>query len=97
MSDYTKSINMLTSMIENINGIVNKSDLEFVTHYIDHGEYEMAFEALCLLLIERKKYPLGFNFKKTKEIAIFLKLNIETVYDDEFWKKFIIWGESFTT
>ena len=58
-----------------------------IEHFTKYDEYEMAFEILFNEIIKLKEVP-QIDFKKSKEIAQFLKLDVETIYDVEFWTKF---------
>jgi len=60
-----------------------------VKHYIDHSEYEMAFEGLFLDLIAAGKMPIDVAPSFCRKLGRFLGLDSETVLDDEFWDKFI--------
>lgn len=61
--------------------------IESIHHYINHDEFEMAFEGLFLEMFKMKRNAL-FDEKKAEEIALLLKLNRQTVFDDNFWYKF---------
>lgn len=74
-------------VLDSVKPIIDPDIIDFTYHYINHDEYEMAFEGLFLEIIKHKNIP-SLNIKKCQEIAVFLKLNQETVYDMEFWSKF---------
>lgn len=54
--------------------------------YLEHGEYEMAFEGLFLAIMENGHSP-DLDLDKVLDYAIDLKLNEETMYDEDFWEK----------
>jgi hypothetical protein len=69
--------------------------LEGVMHYLEHGEYEMSFEGLVIELMKLEVYTDGFNFSEWKELGLQFRLNEESVFDSDFWSKFLAWGESY--
>ncbi|MCG2617848.1 hypothetical protein LZZ85_26340 [Terrimonas sp. NA20] len=71
---------------------IGKESADFVCHYLSHDEYEMAFEALFIEVMKLKSPPL-IDLKMANEIAIFLRLNEETVFYPNFWPDF----EKFTS
>jgi len=82
----------IEELLNNSNNDFDKETIDFIRHYIEYDEFEMAFEALLIEMINSKKY-WHINKKKAKEIALVLKLDKEPIYDFDFWKKF----ESFIT
>lgn len=74
--------------------IITIDSLEEVIHYYDHGEYEMAFEGLVIELINANRYPDNFIFYEWMELALEFNLDKESIFDGEFWRKFILWGEA---
>lgn len=66
---------------------LDKESIESVTHYIDHDEYEMAFEGLFLEIMKLKSVP-DIDLVKSREVGKSLKLNEEAVFDYLFWEKF---------
>ena len=59
----------------------------FVNHYLYHAEYEMAFEGLFIAIMKLDTVPL-IDWRKSKEIAIKLKLNEGSIYDEDSWSRF---------
>lgn len=58
-----------------------------VEHYLKYSEYEMAFEILFLGIMDSGQFP-KIDFINGLEVAKFLKLDQESVYDVNFWSKF---------
>ena len=85
----------LASYISASEGIISSDAIEEVRHFYEHGEYEMSFEGLVIELMKVRKYPNNFNLNEWRELAISYGLNKETVFDGEFWVKFINWGVLF--
>jgi len=63
--------------------------LESIQHYLDHGEYSMAFEYLYLEIMERPNSQRTLGSEKVREIALFFELNDENecMVDHRFWPK----------
>ncbi len=66
---------------------LDKETVNLVNHYIEHDEYEMAYEGLFIEIIKLEEIP-NIDLLKSKKIGELLKLNEETVFDFEFWGKF---------
>jgi len=62
--------------------------LDLVFHFLNHDEYEIAFEILFTEIMKLENIP-NPDYIRFKEIGLALKLNEETVYDPEFWNNFI--------
>ncbi|WP_374981513.1 hypothetical protein PSGK_11420 [Pseudomonas solani] len=63
-----------------------------ICHYVEHDEYEMAFEYLLLEVMDLK---LNDNFVggEVMGIAVFLGLDRDYHYDENFWGRLnSIWG-----
>ena len=83
--EYVKEF--INSIIEFLKNILDNDTLDSVRHYLNHGEYEMAFEGLFIEIMKLNKVP-KIDFSKSREIGQLLKLDEDSVFDFEFWKKF---------
>lgn len=83
--DWSEMKEQIATLIERYSQSLDKDSKEAVQHYIDHDEYEMAFEGLCLelLTLEGRDVDWGICLK----IARKLGLDRESVFDHEFWVK----------
>lgn len=61
--------------------------LEYVQHYCNHAEIEMAFEIFCLKLIEQNISVSAEHKQQILELAKLLNLDQESVFDQDFWSK----------
>lgn len=84
--------NSLIELIKMSESVLSSDDLEGVLHYLEHGEYEMSFEGLVIEFYSTDKYPTNFNFEQWKKLAVSFGLDKESVFDENFWDKFIKWG-----
>ena len=66
---------------------LDKETVDSVNYYINHDEYEMAFEGLFLEIMKTEQVP-KIDLIECKEVGELLKLNEESVFDFEFWEKF---------
>lgn len=58
---------------------------EGVSHFLDHAEYEMALEGLCLDLMA---YEIAdVDWAQCRTLAERLGLDKESVFDPDFWSK----------
>lgn len=67
--------------------------LKEVRHFLEHGEFEMAFEGLVLELIENDATPAGFSASKWMSVAEALGLRTESVFVGDFWDRLGAWAE----
>ena len=74
-------------ILKTVNSKLDKESIDSVNHYVDHDEYEMAFEGLFLEIMQLKEIP-KIDWQKSKEVGELLKLNEESVFDFDFWNKF---------
>jgi hypothetical protein len=84
-------IKRIESVIEVLRNILDEDTMNEVMHYFDHGEYEMSYEGLMIDAMEVSLKNISVDFVEMKEIAIELRLDKDTVFDSEFWTKFIEW------
>jgi hypothetical protein len=82
--ELERYISNIFSKYENLFESKNK---DAILHYLNYEEYEMAFELLFLELINNKINP-KINIFECEKIAVQLKLNEHTIFDDNFWIKF---------
>ena len=85
----------LENFIEKSKSVLSLEGLEGVAHYLNHGEYEMAYEGLVIELYTTGLYPSNFNFAEWKELGLAFELEKESVFDEEFWDKFNNWGQAY--
>lgn len=69
--------------------IIPNERIKDIEHYLNHGEYSMAFEYLYLEIMERSEANFILGPKKVNEIALFFELNKknECMIDEDFWDK----------
>lgn len=83
----------LGKFINDSEKIISKDGIDAVRHYFEHGEYEMSFEGLVIELMNAEIYPDNFIFSEWKELALKFGLDTESVFDGDFWRKFMVWGK----
>lgn len=57
-----------------------------VMHYLEHGEYEMAYEGLFIDLIKANFQPQKIDMGYYLKICIKLKINNENIFNADFWE-----------
>ena len=80
-----KYIEKILQLVENN---IGKELANFIKHYIAYDEYEMAFEILFIEIMKMKKKP-KLDCEMNIRIGKQLGLDKESIYDDNFWCKFI--------
>ncbi len=58
-----------------------------VHHFLEHGEYEMAFEGLVLELVRNDAITDGFSVSKWLSVAEGLGLRDESVFVGDLWAR----------
>lgn len=83
--EYIKKF--IQSVLTIVQSSLNEEAIKSVNHYLEHDEYEMAFEGLFIEIMALKEIP-KINLLKSKEVGELLNLNKETIFDFEFWNNF---------
>jgi hypothetical protein len=68
--------------------------VDAVNHYLEHDEFEMAFEGLFLDLMKIERLPPLLDAKECSDLAKKMKLDKESIFDRAFWEKFLSFMES---
>lgn len=69
------------------NSLLDNETKSAVQHYVDHDEYEMAFEGMFIDLMKFNE-PITLDRDYCIAIAIYLKLDQESVFSPNFWTEF---------
>ena len=87
--DWSEIVDIIRSEIEANKNIISKEKISDIQFYLDHGEYSMAFEYLCLEIIEHGNAIFLMGVKKAKELALLFDLDDanECMVDADFWEK----------
>jgi len=80
----------IRNLLSLVQSKLGEESVESVNHYLNHDEYEMAFEGLFLEIMKLEEIP-KVDLTESKKVGKFLKLNEESVFDFEFWEKFEIY------
>lgn len=92
--DWNKVKNYIEEILRIYCNLLSSECIEAVHHYLDHDEFEMAFEGLFLDLMKIGQIPQLIDSKECIDVAKTLKLDRESVFDADFWKKFLEFIES---
>jgi hypothetical protein len=78
----------ISSLLDTYSDILDTDTYSEVMHYLQHGEYEMAFEGLFIDLINAsfdvQKVDIEYYFNLGEK----LNLNKESIFNHEFWNVF---------
>ncbi|MEL6191366.1 MAG: hypothetical protein AAFR66_04920 [Bacteroidota bacterium] len=85
--DWDYMENFIASVLNELKDTLSKKSVESAEHLLEHREYEMSFEGLCLDIMNLPKKP-SLDWIEMKTAAKTLSLDKESVYDDDFWNKF---------
>ncbi len=81
----------LLELITSCRKYIDDDTLNEVMHFYNHGEYEMSLEGLIIEMIKIKKYPRNISGDKIKDLVLYYHLDTESVFENNFWKKFSDW------
>lgn len=93
MYTWTEIYEYIEELLNEWKDYLDKETINFIRHYLKHDELEMAFEALFIEIIKLKKDSF-LNSNKAKDVALILKLDKESIFDMDFWKKFELFLET---
>ncbi len=85
--DYKDVKEFIQLTLKIVESKLDSESIDYVNHYINHDEYEMAFEGLFLEIMKLEEIP-EIDFLKSRKIGELLKLNEESVFDFDFWHNF---------
>jgi hypothetical protein len=83
--DFQTICRDINSLLQQYASLLTSDAIANVQHYVDHDEYEMAFEGLCLELLDRDFE--GVDWDKCRDIARALDLDQESFFDPSFWDR----------
>jgi len=78
----------ILDLVEKSGSCLDESSVEAVKHYLNHDEYEMAFEGLLIDLMERGCGLNDVEWCRYIDIGKKMGLDKESVFDSAFWGKF---------
>ena len=87
--DYYKFKTYIEKVMKRHSEFLNSETIEAVKHYLDHDEFEMAFEGLFLDLMKIENFHFLMECEECKEIALSMNLDSDSVFDAAFWEKFL--------
>lgn len=73
------------AILEDCRDALGAETAKAVRHYLDHDEYEMAVEGLCLDLLARESPTV--DWQRCLSLARRVGLDKVSVFDAEFWVK----------
>lgn len=82
---YSEICEAIVALLKMHAGILEPDTYSSVMHYLEHGEYEMAYEGLFIDLIAANFQPQNIDLENYLRIGIKLKLNKESVFKGDFW------------
>jgi hypothetical protein len=83
--DYVETF--IQSQLDLLRGKLEPRTFEAVNRFLSHAEYEMAFEGMFIDIMKLKEVP-AIDFKECFAVAKSLRLDEESVLEEDFWQKF---------
>lgn len=77
---------VLEELLERFGNLLDDESINSVRHYLDHREFEMAFEGLFIELIKIDTVFSKNELINCIHLAQKLGLDNESVFDGEFWE-----------
>ncbi|MBP0595964.1 hypothetical protein J8I87_41385 [Paraburkholderia sp. LEh10] len=72
-------------LLEKYEAVLDDETLESVRHFIEHDEYEMAYEGLFIELMKVHFNPQDIDMEGCLRIGELLGLSRESIFDGDFW------------
>lgn len=88
--DFVRASQFILQTLQQEEVLISAENAGFVRHYVQHAEYEMAFEVLFLSLMEHPRQTTArVDFTLAVEMAKELRIDAEegSVFDDMFFDK----------
>lgn len=79
---------LIQALLNEFSSLLDAESITFVQHYLDHGEYEMAFEGLFIELMKANAQIDKCELEKYFKLGQDLHLDEDSVFDGSFWDKF---------
>ncbi|MBA0207250.1 hypothetical protein H0259_21595 [Pectobacterium aroidearum] len=89
MKFYMEVKNSILRLIDIYGKDLDEETIRSVNHFLDHGEYEMAYEGIFIDLMSIGFNPENIDVSHYIAIGIRLGLNKESVFDFDFWNKLV--------
>ena len=86
---WSNTEQLLQTLLDDHSDRLDCDSKAWVQHYLDHSEYEMAFEGLFIELMKLDPKPMDINFRTFIELGKTLGLEKDSVLDADFWSKFM--------
>ncbi|MDY6930104.1 MAG: MafI family immunity protein [Pseudomonadota bacterium] len=80
--------NRIQTLLNRFVGLLDTETVESVQHYLDHSEYELAFEGLFIELMKVDAVLEKDESEIYLKLAMELGLDRDSVFDGKFWEKF---------
>ncbi len=87
--NYEVICDFITTELKQNHNELSKESIDWISHYVEHDECEYAFEYLMLDYIEKNIKMNSANKGFVLKMGVFLNLENDQQYDEEFWSKFL--------
>jgi hypothetical protein len=84
--DWTSIRARISALLDRYRGQLSADAVEGVEHYLQHDEYEMALEGLCIELLGLQELKPE-DRRECRELGQALGLDRETVFDPTVWQR----------
>ena len=81
--------NLISVLINKFKYLLDKESIDMIKHYLDHSEYEMAFEGLFIELMNVNAVLTKTEIETYYNLGLKLELDKESVFDSNFWCNFM--------
>lgn len=84
--EWIEVANAIRLLLDKYSDQLSRDTVDGVNHYLNHDEYEMAFEGLCIGLMNGPAFSAQ-DRQRCQAMAKRLGLDRDSVFDSEFWQK----------
>jgi hypothetical protein len=87
-NQYKEIESFIKATLSQVSSLLDAETIDSVNHYLDNAEIEMAFEGLYIEIMTQPSTSSLIDFNKSKNAALLLGLDKETVFEPNFWAMF---------
>lgn len=71
---YNRLEQLLSELLKSLDEMLSKSEKQEVIDFIQHGEYGIALETLCVILKEKDKNVKDHNLKQIRDLQEIMQI-----------------------
>jgi hypothetical protein len=86
---FCRAFELIASLLESASLYVGPDTYTGVMHYLEHGEYELAYEGLFIDIMNSEFNIYNVDVESYLSLGLEFNMNNESVLDCHFWERLI--------